>query len=116
TYGFQPVAFTTSAPGARLANALVFAAVRSRLTGRRLVSLPFSDHCDPLIESDDQLRDLCAAVSDEQRRASWKYVELRPADGGLAPGAGFRASENFALHRLDLRRDTVALLAGFHRD
>src|SRR6185436_641501 len=98
TYGFQPVAFTTSAPGARLVNALVFAAVRSRLTGRRLVSLPFSDHCDPLIESADDVPVLCAAAADEQRRAGWKYVELRPADSQLAPAAGFWSSESFALH------------------
>jgi hypothetical protein len=116
TYGFQPVAFTTSPPAARLANALVFAAVRSRLTGRRLVSLPFSDHCDPLVENDDELRALCAAAGDEQRQVRWKYVELRPADSRLAIGAGFFPSETFALHRLDLRRDTAALMSGFHRD
>ena len=38
------IAFTTSRPNQELKNALVFAAVRSWLTGRRLVSLPFSDH------------------------------------------------------------------------
>ena len=44
TYGYQPVAYTSSAPGAPLTNSIVFCQVRSWITGPRLVSLPFSDH------------------------------------------------------------------------
>src|SRR5262245_20006552 len=50
SYGYQPVAYTTSAPGAPLGDGIVFCRVESWLTGRRLVSLPFSDHCAPLVE------------------------------------------------------------------
>src|ERR1700704_505888 len=46
TYGYQPIAFTTSQPGAKLQDAVLFCRVDSWLTGRRLVSLPFSDHCE----------------------------------------------------------------------
>ena len=49
TYGYEPVAMTTCSPDA-LTNAVVFCRVESRLTGRRLVSLPFSDHCELLVE------------------------------------------------------------------
>ena len=49
TYQYQPVAFTTSAPDEALQNAIVFCRVKSWLTGKRLVSLPFSDHCEPLV-------------------------------------------------------------------
>ncbi|MEK7349845.1 MAG: hypothetical protein AAB177_03170, partial [Nitrospirota bacterium] len=41
TYGYEPVAFTTSPPSRELKNALLFCVVRSWLTGDRLVSLPF---------------------------------------------------------------------------
>ena len=51
TYGYEPVAYTTSSPGERLKNGLVFCRVASWITGRRLVSLPFSDHCEPLVDS-----------------------------------------------------------------
>jgi hypothetical protein len=34
---------------------LVFCRVRSWLTGRRSISLPFSDHCEPLVESHEAL-------------------------------------------------------------
>ena len=50
TYGFQPIAYTTSSAGEDLENAMVFCRVESWLTGRRLVSLPFSDHCEPLVD------------------------------------------------------------------
>src|SRR5262245_41581700 len=50
SYGFEPIAFTTSSPTEPLTNALLFCKVRSWLTGSRLVSLPFSDHCEPLVE------------------------------------------------------------------
>src|SRR5262245_51596549 len=50
SYQYEPVAFTDAAPGEPLANALLFCRVRSWITGRRLVSLPFSDHCEPLVD------------------------------------------------------------------
>ena len=51
TYGDEPVVFTTSPPTAELTNGVVFCRVKSWLTGRRLISLPFSDHCEPLCDS-----------------------------------------------------------------
>ena len=58
TYGYEPIAFTLSAPSEALKSALVFCIVRSWLTGKRLVSLPFSDHCEPLLEHPEQFRTL----------------------------------------------------------
>ena len=50
TYKYEPVAYTDSRQAEPLTNALLFCRVRSWVTGRRLVSLPFSDHCQPLVE------------------------------------------------------------------
>ena len=55
TYGYEPLAYTSAPPGTPLSNAVVFCRVNSWLTGKRLVSLPFSDHCEPLVDSVDQL-------------------------------------------------------------
>jgi hypothetical protein len=55
TYSYRPVAFTTNAPDEPLKNGLVFCQINSWLTGRRLVSLPFSDHCDPLVDTQEDL-------------------------------------------------------------
>jgi Acetyltransferase (GNAT) domain len=116
TYGFDPIAFTTSQPTDPLQNALVFAAVRSWLTGYRLVSLPFSDHCEPLVDTADELQALCGAVLRYRRRGGWKYVEMRPASAWVPPDDSFVGAPAFYLHRLDLRRDLDVLLRGCHKD
>lgn len=121
TYHFTPIVFTTSPPRGELKNALVFCAVRSWLTGRRLVSLPFSDHCEPLVENLDEFRSLCSSVLRHQARERWRYVEMRPAGSALTleedwRETGFRRTETFYLHRLDLRPDLDALRHRFHKD
>jgi hypothetical protein len=116
TYGFEPIAFTTSRPTDELKNALVFCSVRSWLTGRRLVSLPFSDHCEPLVESPDDLLALCSSVARHRAHGHWKYVEIRPASPTILPAESFRRAQTFYLHRLDLRPDLEALLRSFHKD
>jgi CelD/BcsL family acetyltransferase involved in cellulose biosynthesis len=116
TYRFGPIAFTTSPPGAELRNALVFCAVRSWLTGRRLVSLPFSDHCEPLVEDAEEFGALCTSALRYRADGRWKFVELRPASATVPPEGGFGRAQTFYLHRLDLRPDLPALLRSFHKD
>ncbi|MCA1563304.1 MAG: GNAT family N-acetyltransferase [Acidobacteria bacterium] len=115
TYGYTPVVFTTSAPGAELSNGVVFCEVRSWLTGRRLVSLPFSDHCDPLVEDTDQLATLCRYLEGEREKHGWRYIELRPRLS-TPPEYGFSAGEQFCFHLLDIRPDGNMLFRSFHQD
>jgi CelD/BcsL family acetyltransferase involved in cellulose biosynthesis len=116
TYGFEPVAFTTSAPGTRLQNGAVFCEIRSWLTGRRLVSLPFADHCDALVEDVGQLEDVWSHVTAEGRRNHWRYIEVRPTSMAGTPRGSLCESSRFCLHVLDLRPDTDALFKSFHKD
>ena len=116
TYSYAPVAFTTSRPGESLRNALVLCAVRSWITGRRLVSLPFSDHCDALVDDPGDLGALAAAAEQYRAEQRWRYVELRPIRADTAPGPSFRQAEAYWLHRLDLRPSADALWRGLHRD
>jgi CelD/BcsL family acetyltransferase involved in cellulose biosynthesis len=51
--------------------------VRSPFTGRRGVSLPFSDFCQPLIWNHIEPSELFAVLSCLAARRSWKYCELR---------------------------------------
>src|SRR5438128_782655 len=62
TYGYAPTVFTSSPPDAHLTNGIVFCRVGSWLTGSRLVSLPFSDHCEPLVDNAAALNTLLAAI------------------------------------------------------
>ena len=116
SYGYEPVAFTTSSPTEPLSNALLFSKVRSWLTGSRLVSLPFSDHCEPLVENEDQFKTLCAHAESFREKNRWKYVEMRSANSFLDFGRRFRGITTYKLHRLDLRPSLDALKKGFHKD
>ena len=116
TYGYEPVAFTRSPPSENLTNALLFCAVRSWLTGSRLVSLPFSDHCEPLVESSDQFRTLSFFVEQIRKKQGWKYVEVRSANRALDFDGHFQSAATFYLHQLDLRPKLDILYNGFHKD
>lgn len=116
TYGYAPIAYTTSAPTETLTNALVFCIVRSWLTGNRLVSLPFSDHCEPLMEHPEQFTTLSDYVERLRRENCWKYVEIRSADSLLDFKGSFIQARTYCLHRLDLRPSLEVLYKGFHKD
>jgi hypothetical protein len=113
TYGYEPIGFTTS--GADLTNAMVFCRISSWMTGRRLVSLPFSDHCRPLAEGDD-LAAILKYVSGKRQSRREKYVELRPLESDVEFGsdADFSMSETFHFHTIDLRPDLKSIYSRFH--
>ena len=77
TYGYEPVVYTTAPPRADLTDGVVFCRVSSRITGRRLVSLPFSDHCEPLTERPEDLVSLLNALESTRSDEGWRYVEVR---------------------------------------
>lgn len=111
TYGYQPVVFTTSPPHAALTNGIVFAHVRSFLTGARLVSLPFADHCRPLTGSTEELHSLLAHLQQVSSHFG-RYFELRCVGDettALAPSA------SYAHHTLDLRPSLDSLFQQFHK-
>jgi len=103
TYGYLPLAYTTSPPHVPLKNGWVFCEVRSWLTGRRLVSLPFSDHCDPLADDPAALEDIAHTLQEERQRKNWDYIEFRPQSPALGNISGFELRQRFYLHKLDLR-------------
>jgi CelD/BcsL family acetyltransferase involved in cellulose biosynthesis len=116
TYGYQPVALATSGADQDLGSAMVFCWVDSLLTGRRLVSVPFADHCEPLVASQEDLKAILECLQQEFRTARPRYVELRPRSLDWAPGPAFARSEDFYFHTLDLRPEASQLIRSFHKD
>jgi len=114
TYGYEPVAFTTSQTG-ELDNALVFCRINSWLTGRRLVSLPFSDHCQPLATG-REFTEILSYLKSRRRLRQQKYIELRPVtiDGLDENGVALIKSESFSFHKIDLQPEAKAIYSGFH--
>jgi hypothetical protein len=116
TYGYEPVALTTSNPSKPLTDALLCCLVRSWLTGDRLVSLPFSDHCEPLIRHPEAFDRLIAFVEGARSHRGWKYVEVRSAVATLEFEPRFTRAKTYCLHRLDLRPGLTTLYKNFHKD
>lgn len=115
TYGFVPVAYTTDDTAAELREAIPFCAVTSWLTGRRLVSLPFSDHCEPLVDDPARTFELAAQAAADARRRGFRYVQLRPRIA-RAGAEGFASEETNYHYALDLRPDIDAIFKGIKSD
>jgi len=114
TYGYEPVVFTDAGPGEPLRNALLFCRVNSWLTGRRLVSLPFSDHCEPLIEAPEALVSLLESLKSLVGREC-RYVELRPLETALHV-EGFETSSVFWSHSIDLQPELPVIFGRLHKN
>src|SRR5258708_24561551 len=115
TYGYQPVLFTTSPSTGELANGIAFCRIKSFLTGSRLVSLPFADHCRPLASA-NEFGELVRHLQPCSLQG-YKYIELRgvgstPQD--VESSSGFTLSESFVFHQLDLAPTLEVLFRGLH--
>jgi hypothetical protein len=115
TYRYEPLAFTTAATAEELRTALVGCEIRSWLTGSRLVSLPFSDHCDVLTDDVNHLDALLSRLDAECSTRHWKYIELRPAEGAIPGVSGYKITGRFILHRLDVRAEIDVLFGRLHK-
>jgi Acetyltransferase (GNAT) domain len=116
TYAYEPVAYTTSPPDCRLEDGLAFCRVASWITGRRLVSLPFSDHCEPLALGTGSLARLIAGVESYAKADGCRYAEIRPASAQDLLPTDFGIGRRYFLHRLDLRAGATELFRQFHKD
>ena len=119
TYGYEPVVFTTSPPPGMLKNGLIFCRINSWLTGRRLVSLPFSDHCEPLCDSREEFDFLIRHLQIALKHENWRYLEIRPVDdlaGQLSREAGFLPAATHFHHVVDLHSNLDEIFSGFDRD
>jgi lipid II:glycine glycyltransferase (peptidoglycan interpeptide bridge formation enzyme) len=116
TYDYEPIVFTTSRSDADLTNAVVLCRVESWLTGRRLVSLPFSDHCDVLAGAATELAPIVSALEQDLRDKKLRYVEIRPKHALETANLGSHSTHGYCLHQLDLRPSLDALRKNCHKD
>ena len=116
TYDYVPVAYTMSPPTDPLRSALLFCRVDSWLTGHRLVSVPFADHCEPLTNCPEDSQVLLGAVELRRRKERWRYIEVRTLYPLDAPAGLFRSSYHYCFHQLSLQQDIGTLFHNFHKD
>jgi CelD/BcsL family acetyltransferase involved in cellulose biosynthesis len=85
--------------------------VNSILTGRRWVSLPFSDHCKPLFQDDFYQRKLFEYLSELQVEFGVPHIEIR---GEIHGGDHVYRNSEQVLHQLKLSNDPQEVFIGFH--
>lgn len=107
TYGYKPHYFAVRA-GETLDALLPMMEVDSWLTGRRGISLPFTDYCDPLAGGLSAFQQLFDEAVVYGRNRRWKYLELR---GGQQFLASAMPSHRFYGHELALIEDEKGLFA-----
>ncbi len=116
TYGYEPIVYTTSAPGTPLLNGMVFCRVRSWLTGDRMVSLPFTDHCEPLVEGPEEGKEILDSLQCALGREKFNYIELRPLRANLLAETGLQKNNSFWFHVLDLHAELGELFGRLQKD
>src|SRR5579871_3753896 len=116
TYGYQPVAFAMSDSGSDLENAILFCEIDSWLTGPRLVSLPFSDHCEPLAEPEIAAAIVSRTIHQELDRDRLRYVEIRPLRPIAFATQMHLTRVPYKFHEVDLRPNLDTLYDNLHYD
>jgi CelD/BcsL family acetyltransferase involved in cellulose biosynthesis len=111
-YGYAIEACCVAAPDGRLLGGLPVAEVSSRLTGRRLVALPFSDFCPPLIAPEAPAEAVVALRDALVRLRSNRGVPLEVRGNGQAL-RGAAPGERFHHHVIALEADVAAVARRF---
>jgi hypothetical protein len=105
TYRYQPLYFCT-ANADSIVNLLGVMEVKSFLTGKRGVSLPFTDYCEPILEDGTKIEFLMEEVRRYGKQHHWKWFQVR---GGDITDAA--TDQQYWVHELKLEKDTDTLFA-----
>ena len=116
TYGYEPFVLTSAPVNQPLKDGVVFCRVSSWITGTRLVSVPFSDHCDPLLNDLADLTEFSSWLRLKRDSERYKYIEIRPLSQ-IADGDGqFQLSQSYCFHELDLTPSLEQIFRKLHKD
>lgn len=116
TYQYQPAVLCTSPPNDPLTAGLVYCRVKSWLTGNRVVSLPFSDHCEPLLDTIQERNAILLALKASVQAHHSNYVEIRPATEVFDGWSTFAPCRTYFQHVIDVSKGCDALFHSFHKD
>lgn len=104
TYDYTPFYFSIITNDKILA-LIPFMEINSFLTGRRGISLPFSDYCEPILNGNISNFDLFLEILKFAKRRGWRYLEFR---GGKNLFNSFNLCEQilsgYLIHKIDLKK------------
>lgn len=107
-YRYRPVYFIRN--DQRVLRALIpLMEVRSILTGKRAVGLPFTDYSNPALE-EERCPDVMEQIARFGRQEGWDSIELRTGNGNKIEAPCF---SSYFVHTLDLSPGPDAVFAAF---
>jgi CelD/BcsL family acetyltransferase involved in cellulose biosynthesis len=110
-YRYSAFALVHQDDAARIVAGVPVMDVSNRLTGKRWVSLPYTDACPPLLAPSCSAEELAAGLEDERRRQAIPEFECR----GELPGLQTRRRSEAVIHTLPLVADYEEMERGFKR-
>jgi CelD/BcsL family acetyltransferase involved in cellulose biosynthesis len=110
-YGYRPFALVLL-DGDKVIAGMPFLEVGNALTGRRWVSLPFTDYCPPLAEGEAALTALTEALIEQRRREGIRAIEVKAP---LPTGEGVHTRSDAVIHTLALSPDPDAVFHTFKK-
>ena len=115
-YGFRVTRLEARSTGGELRGVLPVCALSSPLTGRRVVSLPFSDVCELVASDDDAARQLLDQAVELGQRHRARYIELRTGPSAILDARDdFVATDNYVSWRLALGDGEANVWAGVEK-
>src|SRR4030067_1932684 len=109
TYHYTPRYFTVFENG-RLQALIPVMEVKSFLTGKRGVSIPFTDYSDAIIQNGIPFKNLFDQLTQYGENHGWKSFELR---GGQSLPLLSKTSTTYSRHILNLSENEDELFSGF---
>lgn len=109
SYGYKPLYFTVIDDG-NLMLSIPVMEINSYLTGKKGVSLPFTDCCRPIISEKLKNKDIQNHLLEHGQKEGWKYLEVR---GEGMFGQEAKPSAWYYEHILALSQDEQAIYTRF---
>ncbi len=107
-YHYDPLYFVAK-EGGKISALVPMMGIDSFCTGKRGVSLPFTDYCFPLVGGGVSAEGLFQVIAQHGDSHAWKSIEIR-GDSGVANG---QPSSRYYSHLLELTPGETAIASGF---
>lgn len=112
----RPLSFVIEDEKSNIRAAIPSFIVRSKLTGTRIVSLPFTSYCDPLVDDKQDFTTLLDEIINKLKNVSASYYELRVLKClDLIKGNRLKCHNYHKTHILNLEGGFERIRRAFHK-
>ena len=109
TYGYEPKYFSIFSED-KLCSLIPMMEIKSILTGRRGVSLPFTDYVRPIVYCQDEVQVLWKELIEYAKKSRWQHIDLRGDFGVQVTGNIY---DSFYQHDIRIEDDADQMFSRF---